>query len=51
MSLLSAPKVLLDILPNFVPYAFVLLGFGTFVFWNGGIVLGRDSDEFVVCKL
>lgn len=37
----SVPKVLLDILPNFVPYALVLLSFGAFVVWNGGIVLGK----------
>ncbi|KAF7792471.1 hypothetical protein EIP86_003510 [Pleurotus ostreatoroseus] len=37
----SVPNVLLDILPNFVPYALVLLSFGAFVVWNGGIVLGK----------
>ena len=40
-SVLSIPRVLLDILPNFVPYALVLGGFGGFVLWNGGIVLGK----------
>lgn len=29
-----------SVLPNFVPYAFVLLGFAIFITWNGGIVLG-----------
>lgn len=31
----------MDILPNFIPYACVLLSFGAFVVWNGGIVLGK----------
>ncbi len=39
-SVLSAPRVLPDVLVNFVPYALVLAAFGAFVVWNGGIVLG-----------
>ena len=39
-SVLSVPKILPDILLNFIPYACVLLGFGAFVAWNGGIALG-----------
>lgn len=42
-SVLSAPRVLPDILVNFVPYALVLGAFGAFVVWNGGIVLGRRT--------
>ncbi|CAK5280061.1 unnamed protein product [Mycena citricolor] len=41
----SAPKVLLDILPAFIPYGFVLASFGAFVVWNGGIVLGDKSNH------
>ena len=40
-ALLSVPKVLPDILPLFVPYTLVLAAFGSFIVWNGGIVLGR----------
>lgn len=41
-SLVSAPKILPDILPALVPYALVVAAFGTFVVWNGGIVLGKS---------
>ncbi|KAJ7770900.1 glucosyltransferase [Mycena maculata] len=41
----SAPKVFLDILPAFVPYALVLGLFAAFVVWNGGIVLGDKSNH------
>jgi hypothetical protein len=41
--LMSVPKVLPDILHAFVPYALVLVGFGVFVVWNGGIVLGKPT--------
>ncbi|KAI0757334.1 glucosyltransferase [Daedaleopsis nitida] len=44
-SVLSAPKVLLDILPALVPYALVIAAFGAFVIWNGGIVLGDKSNH------
>ncbi|KAF9535485.1 glucosyltransferase [Crepidotus variabilis] len=44
-SVLSLPKVLPDILPSFVPYTLVLAGFGAFVVWNGGIVLGDKSNH------
>ncbi|KAF5377620.1 hypothetical protein D9615_005107 [Tricholomella constricta] len=45
-SVLSAPGVLVDILPSLVPYMLVLAVFGAFVAWNGGIVLG-DKDNHV----
>lgn len=38
----SFPGVVLELLPSFVPYAIVLAGFGVFVIWNGGIVLGAS---------
>jgi alpha-1,2-glucosyltransferase len=41
LSVRSLPSVLLDILPAFIPYALVLVLFGAFVVWNGGIVLGE----------
>ncbi|CDO75880.1 hypothetical protein BN946_scf184672.g13 [Trametes cinnabarina] len=44
-SILSAPRVLPDILLNFVPYALVLVVFGAFVVWNGGIVLGDKANH------
>ncbi|KAJ7169447.1 glucosyltransferase [Mycena filopes] len=44
-SVSSAPKILGDILPAFVPYASVLALFGAFVVWNGGIVLGDKSNH------
>ena len=40
-----------DILSNFVPYALVLAAFGTFVVWNGGIVLGESCAHIcIVCS-
>ena len=39
-SVLSAPAIIPDILPPFIPYALTLVLFGGFVIWNGGIVLG-----------
>ncbi|KZT23848.1 glycosyltransferase family 59 protein [Neolentinus lepideus HHB14362 ss-1] len=44
-SIVSAPKVLPDILPNFVPYGVVVALFAAFVAWNGGIVLGDKSNH------
>ncbi|OJT13072.1 Dol-P-Glc:Glc(2)Man(9)GlcNAc(2)-PP-Dol alpha-1,2-glucosyltransferase [Trametes pubescens] len=44
-SVLSAPRVLSDVLANFVPYALVLAAFGAFVVWNGGIVLGDKANH------
>ncbi|KAG5648241.1 hypothetical protein DXG03_006199 [Asterophora parasitica] len=44
-SVLSAPGVLVDILPSLVPYALVLAIFGAFVVWNGGIVLGDKANH------
>ncbi|KAF7975776.1 hypothetical protein HWV62_8587 [Athelia sp. TMB] len=41
----TAPQILPDILPSFVPYALVLSLFGAFVKWNGGIVLGDKSNH------
>jgi ABC-type dipeptide/oligopeptide/nickel transport system permease component len=39
----SAPGVIWDILPSFLPYALVCGLFAGFVVWNGGIVLGMFS--------
>ncbi|KAG2155488.1 glycosyltransferase family 59 protein [Suillus clintonianus] len=44
-SIMSAPKVLLELLPPFAPYAVVLALFAGFVIWNGGIVLGDKSNH------
>jgi len=44
-SVLSVPKIILDILPSVVPYALVLAIFGGFIVWNGGIVLGDKSNH------
>ncbi|KAF9056698.1 glucosyltransferase [Panaeolus papilionaceus] len=44
-SVMSAPKILPDILGSFVPYILVLVAFGVFVIWNGGIVLGDKSNH------
>ncbi|KDQ54880.1 glycosyltransferase family 59 protein [Jaapia argillacea MUCL 33604] len=44
-SFISAPKIVLDILPSFVPYALVVALFGAFVVWNEGIVLGDKSNH------
>ncbi|KXN83632.1 Dol-P-Glc:Glc(2)Man(9)GlcNAc(2)-PP-Dol alpha-1,2-glucosyltransferase [Leucoagaricus sp. SymC.cos] len=41
----SLPGVLPDILPSFLPYLLVLLAFGAFIIWNGGIVLGDKSNH------
>jgi len=43
--LASLPGILPDVLPSFVPYALVVAGFGAFVVWNGGIVLGDKSNH------
>ncbi|KAI0277109.1 hypothetical protein BGY98DRAFT_934606 [Russula aff. rugulosa BPL654] len=40
-SVLSAPAILPQILPPFIPYALTLILFGGFVIWNGGIVLAH----------
>ncbi|KJA26077.1 glycosyltransferase family 59 protein [Hypholoma sublateritium FD-334 SS-4] len=42
-SIKSAPKVIFDLLPAFLPYTLVLAAFGAFVVWNGGIVLEGDK--------
>ncbi|PCH33326.1 glycosyltransferase family 59 protein [Wolfiporia cocos MD-104 SS10] len=47
-AVLSVPWILPGILPAFVPYALVLAGFGAFVVWNGGIVLGDKSNHVPV---
>jgi alpha-1,2-glucosyltransferase len=39
-SVMTLPAVLPDILLAFIPYATVFVGFGAFIVWNGGIVLG-----------
>jgi len=44
-AVLSAPQVVWDILPAFVPYSLVLSLFGAFVLWNGGLVLGDKSNH------
>ncbi|KZT65579.1 glycosyltransferase family 59 protein [Daedalea quercina L-15889] len=44
-SLTSFPRVIPDLLGAFVPYALVLAGFGAFVVWNDGIVLGDKSNH------
>ncbi|KAL1707042.1 glycosyltransferase family 59 protein [Schizophyllum commune] len=44
-SAFSLASLLPDILPAFVPYALVLAGFGGFLVWNGGIVLGDKSNH------
>ncbi|EPT04394.1 hypothetical protein FOMPIDRAFT_69681, partial [Fomitopsis schrenkii] len=44
-SIISFPRVLLSILGAFAPYALVLAGFGAFIVWNGGIVLGDKSNH------
>ncbi|KII93695.1 glycosyltransferase family 59 protein [Plicaturopsis crispa FD-325 SS-3] len=41
----SVPKVLLDVVPAFIPYAVVLTLFANFIVWNGGIVLGDKSNH------
>ncbi|KAF9481684.1 glucosyltransferase [Pholiota conissans] len=44
-TLRSAPKVLKEILPAFVPYTLVLAAFSAFVVWNEGIVLGDKANH------
>lgn len=44
-SILSAPRILPDIMPSFIPYALVLALFVVFMIWNGGIVLGDKSNH------
>ncbi|KAI0308030.1 alpha-2-glucosyltransferase Alg10 [Multifurca ochricompacta] len=44
-SVLSVSGILADILPALVPYVLVLVLFGVFVVWNGGIVLGDKSNH------
>ncbi|KDR84862.1 hypothetical protein GALMADRAFT_233298 [Galerina marginata CBS 339.88] len=44
-SIMTVPKILLDILPAFVPYTLVLAVFGAFVVWNEGIVLGDKANH------
>lgn len=44
-SIISFPRVLLSILGAFAPYALVLAGFGAFIVWNGGIVLGARQSH------
>lgn len=41
----SIPGILLDIVPSLIPYTFVLAAFGTFIAWNGGIVLGDKANH------
>ncbi|KAF8905457.1 glucosyltransferase [Gymnopilus junonius] len=44
-AIITAPRILLDILPAFVPYTLVLAAFGAFVIWNEGIVLGDKANH------
>ncbi|KAJ8703038.1 glucosyltransferase [Pleurotus ostreatus] len=44
-TVMSFPSVFPEILPSFLPYAGVFAAFGTFVAWNGGIVLGDKSNH------
>ncbi|PPQ62790.1 hypothetical protein CVT24_000484 [Panaeolus cyanescens] len=44
-SALGIPKILPDILPASVPYTLVLVAFGVFVVWNGGIVLETTTTS------
>lgn len=44
-SIVTAPSVVFEILPSFVPYALVVAAFIGFVIWNGGIVLGDKSNH------
>lgn len=44
-AVLSLLSLLPDFVPAFLPYAFVLAGFGAFLVWNGGIVLGDKSNH------
>lgn len=37
----SAPRIVLDILPSFMPYLVDASLFALFIKWNGGIVLGE----------
>ena len=47
-SIISFPWVIPSILGAFVPYALVLAGFGAFIVWNGGIVLGALSFHLAI---
>jgi len=47
----SLPRVLPDILSSFIPYSLVLLAFGGFIIWNGGIVLGDKSNHVPVLHI
>ncbi|KAI0262646.1 alpha-2-glucosyltransferase Alg10 [Russula aff. rugulosa BPL654] len=49
-SVLSAPAILPQILPPFIPYALTLVLFGGFVIWNGGIVLGTYCAACSPCS-
>lgn len=42
-AILSAPKIIPDIIQPALPYALDVALFGAFVIWNGGIVLGLAS--------
>ncbi|KAF9243830.1 glycosyltransferase family 59 protein [Melanogaster broomeanus] len=47
-SITSAPAALPELLSTFVPYMLVLVLFGVFMFWNGGIVLGDKANHVPV---
>jgi len=44
-SVASAPQVIVDTLPSFIPYTFVVAAFAGFVLYNGGIVLGDKANH------
>ncbi|KAF8649765.1 hypothetical protein AX16_005532 [Volvariella volvacea WC 439] len=50
-SIQSVPKVLPDISPSFIPYTLVLIAFGAFIAWNGGIVLGDKANHVPVLHI
>ena len=48
-SITSAPAAFPELVLPFMPYVLVLVLFGAFVFWNGGIVLGTGSRRQSCC--
>jgi len=48
-SITSAPAAFPELLVPFMRYMLVLVLFGAFVLWNGGIVLGTESRRQSGC--
>lgn len=48
---MSFPQILPDILLSFIPYALALAAFGSFVVWNGGIVLGEIVNTLMIRRV